>query len=94
MDYLSLIKQPIEKDLNDFIELFNSSLTHEQTLLSEVLAHIRKRGGKRMRPILMLLMAKNYGQVSSVTQYCCCILLRWFTTMWWMRVASAEVRPQ
>ena len=69
MDYLSLIKQPIEKDLNDFIELFNSSLTHEQTLLSEVLAHIRKRGGKRMRPILMLLMAKNYGQVSNVTQY-------------------------
>ena len=69
MDYLSLIKQPIEKDLNDFIELFNSSLTHEQTLLSEVLAHIRKRGGKRMRPILMLLMAKNYGLVSSVTQY-------------------------
>ena len=69
MDYLSLIKQPIEKDLNDFIELFNSSLTHEQTLLSEVLAHIRKHGGKRMRPILMLLMAKNYGQVSSVTQY-------------------------
>ena len=87
MDYLSLIKQPIEKDLNDFIELFNSSLTHEQTLLSEVLAHIRKHGGKRMRPILMLLMAKNYGQVSSVT-------LRWFTMMWWMRVASAEVRPQ
>jgi octaprenyl-diphosphate synthase len=69
MDYLSLITQPIEKDLNDFIELFNSSLTHEQTLLSEVLAHIRKRGGKRMRPILMLLMAKNYGLVSSVTQY-------------------------
>ncbi len=69
MDYLSLIKQPIEKDLNDFIELFNSSLTHEQTLLSEVLAHIRKHGGKRMRPILMLLMAKNYGQVSNVTQY-------------------------
>ena len=69
MDYLSLITQPIEKDLNDFIKLFNSSLTHDQTLLSEVLAHIRKRGGKRMRPILMLLMAKNYGQVSSVTQY-------------------------
>ena len=68
MDYLSLIKQPIEKDLNDFIELFNSSLTYEQTLLSEVLAHIRKRGGKRMRPMLILLTAKNYGEVSSVTQ--------------------------
>ena len=69
MDYLSLIKQPIEKDLNDFIKLFNSSLTHDQALLSEVLSHIRQRGGKRMRPILMLLIAKNYGQVTDVTQY-------------------------
>ena len=67
MDYLSLITQPIEKDLNDFIKLFNSSLTHEQALLSEVLSHIRQRGGKRMRPILMLLMAKNYGQINQTT---------------------------
>ena len=37
MDYLSLIKQPIEKDLNDFIALFNSSLTHDDGLLSQVL---------------------------------------------------------
>ena len=69
MDYLSLITRPIENDLNDFIKLFNSSLTHDQALLSEVLSHIRQRGGKRMRPILMLLMAKNYGEVSKVTQY-------------------------
>ena len=27
MDYLSLIKQPIEAELNDFIELFNQSRT-------------------------------------------------------------------
>ena len=66
MDYLSLITRPIENDLNDFIKLFNSSLTHDQALLSEVLSHIRQRGGKRMRPILMLLMAKNYGGVSKV----------------------------
>ena len=69
MDYLSLIKQPIEKDLNDFIELFNQSLTYENGLLSEVLSHICQRGGKRMRPMLMLLTAKNYGGVSRVTQY-------------------------
>ena len=54
MDYLSLIKQPIEKDLNDFIALFNSSLTHDDGLLSQVLTHIRQRGGKRMRPIFVL----------------------------------------
>ena len=64
MDYLSLIRQPIEQDLNDFITLFNQSLTYENGLLSQVLSHIRQRGGKRMRPLLMLLMAKNYGEVS------------------------------
>ena len=69
MDYLSIIRQPIEKDLNDFIALFNESLTHGDGLLSQVLSHIRQRGGKRMRPLLMLLMAKNYGQVSQVTQH-------------------------
>ena len=69
MDYLSLIRQPIEKDLNDFISLFNESLTRGDGLLSQVLSHIRQRGGKRMRPLLMLLMAKNYGEVSMVTQH-------------------------
>ena len=34
MDYLSLIKQPIESDLNYFIELFNQSLTLSDGLLS------------------------------------------------------------
>ena len=68
MDYLSLIKQPIEQDLNDFIQLFNESLTHTDDLLGSVLTHIRQRGGKRMRPMLILLTAKNFGKVSQVTQ--------------------------
>lgn len=67
MDYLSLIKKPIESELNDFISLFNQSLTHEDGLLGSVLAHIRQRGGKRMRPMLILLTARNYGVVSDVT---------------------------
>lgn len=69
MDYLEQIKRPIEQDLCDFIELFNHSLTHEYGLLSSVLQHIRQRGGKRMRPMLMLLMAKCFGEVSFVTQH-------------------------
>ena len=69
MDQLSLIKQPIERELNEFINLFNDTLSHGDGLLSDVLRHIRQRGGKRMRPILMLLVAKNYGQVTDVTQY-------------------------
>ena len=69
MDYLGLIKRPIEQDLLDFIELFNQSLTHDEGLLSQALSHIRQRGGKRMRPMLILLTAKNYGGISSVTQH-------------------------
>lgn len=69
MDTLSLIKQPIETELGDFIELFNHALDHEDGLLQTVLNHIKQRAGKRMRPILILLIAKNFGQVSSVTQH-------------------------
>ena len=69
MDYLSQIKQPIEAELADFVDLFNRSLEHSDGLLSQVLDHIRQRGGKRMRPILILLMARNFGKISDVTQH-------------------------
>jgi octaprenyl-diphosphate synthase len=69
MDFLSTIKQPIESDLKEFIALFEQSLTHQDGMLSSALSHIRQRGGKRMRPILMLLMAKNYGTISNITQH-------------------------
>ena len=68
MDYLSLIKKPIESELNEFVRLFEESLSHTDGLLSDTLDHIRKRGGKRMRPILTLLIAKNLGDINNVTQ--------------------------
>ena len=97
MDYLSLIKLPIEAELADFIDLFNKSLMHSDGLLSQVLDHIRQRAGKRMRPILILLMARNFGKVSSVTQHSAVgleliIPLRWYMMMWLMRVGSAADR--
>lgn len=69
MDYLSIIKQPISSELCDFIDLFNKSLSHADGLLSQALEHIRNRAGKRMRPILILLMAKNFGEISDITQH-------------------------
>ena len=60
MDYLSLIKAPIADELAEFISMFNESLTHSDGLLGTALSHIRQRGGKRMRPMLILLMAKNF----------------------------------
>lgn len=70
MDYLSLIREPIQSDLNRFVELFNESLTHTDGLLGSVLSHIRQRGGKRMRPILIFLTSKNYcNDVNDVAQF-------------------------
>jgi len=69
MDYLSLIKRPIERELADFIAHFNGSMTAPDGLLDQALQRIRQHSGKRMRPMLILLMAKNYGNVSAVTQY-------------------------
>ena len=69
MDYLSLIRRPIEREISEFIDLFNESLSHTEDLLSSALEHIRQRGGKRMRPILTLLIAKNLGQINMTTYY-------------------------
>ena len=67
MDYISLIKTPIAGELESFVTLFNSSLTHEERLQEEIFARIRNRAGKRMRPMLIMLMAKNYGTVGDAT---------------------------
>ena len=69
MDYLSVIKKPITEELNHFIDLFNTSLEHQDGLLSQVLMFIKQRSGKRMRPMLMLLIAKAFGCVREVTQH-------------------------
>lgn len=69
MDHLSLIKRPIEREFETFQNLFQESLSHADGLLAEVLKHIRQRTGKGMRPILMMLVAKNYSEVTQVTQH-------------------------
>ncbi|WP_044260110.1 polyprenyl synthetase family protein, partial [Prevotella conceptionensis] len=69
MNYLSTIRTPIHTELKDFIALFDESLTHKDGLLGQALEHVRAKGGKRMRPILILLMAKSFGKVTPVAQY-------------------------
>lgn len=67
MDYSLLIKSPISEELEDFKELFESSLSSSNLLLNSVIAHIRQKNGKMMRPILVLLSAKLYGNVCPAT---------------------------
>lgn len=46
-------------EMAQFVDIFEGSLSKPDGLLGEVLQHILKRGGKRMRPILTLLIAKS-----------------------------------
>lgn len=67
MDNYSLIKSPISGELEDFKNLFESSLSSSNLLLNSVIAHIRQKNGKMMRPILVLLSAKLFGDICPAT---------------------------
>ncbi len=67
MDSLTLIKRPILAEFSEFKERYGQALSHADGLLGSALLHIRQREGKHMRPLLTLLLAKNYGMVTDVT---------------------------
>ncbi len=64
MDITAVIKRPIEKELLSFREVFDSSLETLNPLLKEVLSYIRRRNGKMMRPMLTMLVAKSFGNLT------------------------------
>lgn len=58
MDVLAQIRKPIETEMGQYKQVFDSYLVHPNPILKEVLAGIASRRGKMMRPILTLLSAK------------------------------------
>lgn len=67
MAQIDLISKPIEPELCQLRELLAASLTADTPLLGDVLKHIRQRSGKLMRPLLVMLLAKNFGEINSTT---------------------------
>ena len=63
MDSLKLIRQPIEEDMGRYKIVFDSHLSHSNTLLNEVLGFVGERKGKMMRPILAMLAARLFGDI-------------------------------
>ena len=61
---LNLIRKPIERELADYKLLFDETLTHKDPFMSQALSYIKGRSGKMMRPILTLLVAKEFGTVA------------------------------
>lgn len=67
MDVLSKIRRPIAPELDHYASLFDEVLTHEETFMRQVLDYVRSRKGKMMRPILVLLLAKECGPIGLPT---------------------------
>lgn len=63
MEELGIIRQPVADDLLRYKQLFDETLTHEDDYLGQALAYVRLRKGKMMRPLLVLLVAKEVGEV-------------------------------
>lgn len=64
MDKLTAIRRPVEQELTVYKELFDAALAHEDDFLGQALDYVRRRQGKMMRPLLVVLMAKELGKVS------------------------------
>lgn len=63
MDKLSILRRPVEAELARYKELFQAALSHEDDYLGQALDYVRRREGKMMRPLLVVLMAAEYGEV-------------------------------
>lgn len=63
MDKLSILRRPVKAELARYKELFQAALSHEDDYLGQALDYVRRREGKMMRPLLVVLMAREYGEV-------------------------------
>ena len=63
MDILSQIRKPVAEDLARYERLFDTVLDHEDDFLGRALQYVRSRKGKMMRPLLVLLIARECGAV-------------------------------
>ncbi|MBR5828437.1 MAG: polyprenyl synthetase family protein, partial [Bacteroidaceae bacterium] len=61
---LDIIMKPIEKEMAMFNSYFNSQFKSDIPLLDSALKYVSEGAGKKMRPMLLLLVAKCLGDVS------------------------------
>ena len=64
MDKISHIRKPIEAELERFGILFDETMGQADGLLGRICQGIAERKGKLMRPILLFLVAKEWGEVT------------------------------
>jgi len=64
---LDKIRKPIEKELQEFENNFQSIIETDVTLIKEIFTHIVTTKGKRLRPILLFLCSSLQGESTEKT---------------------------
>lgn len=68
------IIKPIQKEISSFEKIFKKSLSTDVKLLLKISNYIFKNPGKRIRPILILLVSGLLGEINKKT-YSACVLI-------------------
>ncbi|MGB4958534.1 MAG: polyprenyl synthetase family protein [Saprospiraceae bacterium] len=64
---LDIIKAPVSKELKQFEKHFKDSMKTTVPLLDKITYYIVQKKGKQIRPILVFLSAKLFGEISDST---------------------------
>lgn len=67
MDALQTILQPIETEFATFKKMQDDLAINPNPLLREIILHVNKQRGKQMRPMLVLLFGKMFGNIPEAT---------------------------
>jgi len=67
MSSLKDLQRPIKSELQEFERYFESSMDSKVSLLNRISHYIVKRKGKQVRPMLVMLSAKCFGEINEST---------------------------
>ena len=67
MSTFDTILRPIEAEFATFRKMQDDLAVNPNPLLREIILHVNKQRGKQMRPMMVLLFGKMFGEVSDTT---------------------------
>ena len=67
MSTFDTILRPIETEFDTFRKMQDDLAVNPNPLLREIILHVNKQRGKQMRPMMVLLFSKMFGEVSDTT---------------------------
>ena len=67
MDTFDTILRPIKAEFATFRKMQDDLAVNPNPLLREIILHVNKQRGKQMRPMMVLLCAKMFGEVGDTT---------------------------